>query len=98
MHAIQGLLEVSLVLEEGDGLEACRNGDLTADGVLQQLLIEALDRRQDGNFPLGIFGQTQLPRTNALSLKKIATLVKTKWSFGTSLPSGQVPTQLGTGT
>ena len=55
-HAFERAKNVVFALE-GDGIEAGRDGYISADRLLQQPLVEALHGSQDSEFPLRILNQ-----------------------------------------
>ena len=85
-HGGQGFMDIAVGLLKGNRLQTNGDRDLSADGVLQQLLIEALHGGQNGKLPLRIFDQTRLLWTTPSKVNwqlKAATLVKTKLGLGT---------------
>ena len=59
-HRSQGFVDIAVGLLKGNRLQANGNGNLSANGILQELLIEALHGGQNGKLPLRIFNQTRL--------------------------------------
>ena len=53
-HAFERRMHFAISLLQGNSLQACRDRDFASNGILQELLIEALHRGQDGQFPFRI--------------------------------------------
>ena len=51
-------MDFAIALLQRDGLQAGGNRDFASNGILQELLIEALHRGQDGQLPLWILYHT----------------------------------------
>jgi len=47
-------VDLAVAFLQGDGLQACGNRDFASNGILQELLIEALHRGQNGQLPFWI--------------------------------------------
>ena len=60
-HAVERRMHFAIALLQRDGLQAGWNRDFASNGILQQLLIEALHRGQDGQFPFRILYHTFTP-------------------------------------
>ena len=60
-HAVERGVYLAIAFLQRNGLEACRNRDFASNGILQELLIEALHRGQDGQLPFGILYHTFTP-------------------------------------
>ncbi len=54
-------MHLAVALLQRDGLQASRNRDFASNGILQELLIEALHRGQDGQLPFRILYHTFTP-------------------------------------
>src|SRR5438046_5514180 len=65
-----GYVVISL---KGNGLETGWDWHFSFDGLLQELLIEALDSGEYGKFPLGIFSQLVFPQRNGCKMKVCQT-------------------------
>ena len=84
MHAGQGFQHTAVALQ-GNGLKASGNGNLAADGFLQELLVEALDSRQNSQLPLRILYHRCSQRADPFGCRGGPTLVKIKLRGSTSL-------------
>src|SRR5437762_392635 len=67
-HGAEQVAYVSLALER-HVFQPGRNRDLAFDGLLQELLVEALNGGEYGKFPLGIFSQSVFPQRNGCKMK-----------------------------
>src|SRR5579863_7912284 len=77
MHGRQGLLHAVVALQR-DSFESGRDGNFSMDGFLQELLVEALDRRQNRQLPLRVFYHSRSSELIPLDFGEGQTLVKTK--------------------
>src|SRR6185437_15627807 len=60
-HAVERRVDLAITFLQRNGLEAGRNRNFASNGILQELLIEALHRGQDGQLPFGVLYHAVTP-------------------------------------
>jgi malic enzyme len=60
-HAVERRVDFAITLLQRNGLESGRNRDFASNGILQQLLVEALHCGQNGQLPFWILYHTVTP-------------------------------------